>query len=222
MNKFSIFIARAAAGLILASLLFSACRKDDHFMGGSPTKAQSDLTTYDYLKANPLFDTLVQLIDKAGLKETVNSNITFIAVTNYSVKSFLDVRTRQLQKATNNENVKYTLDSIKAPELRDSLLAYCFKGSIVRSDLSMESQVYKNMVGEDFAFKLTLLNSDILSAGVKYITLAKVINGLDPDPLPDNFPPGDRDKVFTLQTTGILTKTGVLHVLQNNHVFYWK
>lgn len=224
MKKLKTFIAKCGWGLLLAVLLFSACKKDDHFIGGSPTNDHTELTTYDYLKANPLFDTLILLIDKAGLKETVNSNITFVAPTDYSIKQFLKFRTKELQTALNDENVLYTLDSLKAPELHDSLMAYMFDGKIQRSDLSLEQQVYKNKVGEDFSIRLKKTDQygGILSAGVRYIYVAKIINGLDPDPLPDDFPQEDRDKESLLQTTGIITKTGILHVLQNTHAFYWK
>ncbi|MEZ2445554.1 hypothetical protein AB6805_27750 [Chitinophaga sp. RCC_12] len=224
MNKLKIFTTKAGWGILMITLLFAACKKDDHFLGGSPTNDHTDLTTYDYLKANPNFDTLILLIDKAGLKETINSDITFVAPTDYSIKQFLAVRTKLLQIELNDENVKYTIDSLKAPELRDSLLAYAFAGKIVRADLSLESQVYKNKVNEDFAFKLTKTDAfgNIFSGGVRYMALTKVINGLDPDPRPDDYPEEDRDMQYTLQTTGIITKTGVLHVLQNNHVFYWK
>lgn len=224
MNKLKIFTTKAGWGILLITLLFAACKKDDHFLGGSPTNDHTDLTTYEYLKANPNFDTLILLIDKAGLKETVNSDVTFVAPTDYSIKQFLAFRTKLLQIEENDENITYTIDSLKAPELRDSLLAYVFTGKIVRADLSLESQVYKNKVGEDFAFKLTKNDGfgNIFSGGVKYMALTKVINGLDPDPRPDDYPEEDRDMQYTLQTTGIITKTGVLHVLQNNHVFYWK
>ena len=224
MNKLKIYTTRGGWTMLLLALLFTACKKDNHFIGGSPTNDHTPMTTYDYLKANPLFDTLILLIDKAGLKETVNSDITFIAPTDYSIKTFLAMRTVQLQKANNDENVKYTIDSLKAPELRDSLMAYMFNGKIVRADLSLEAQVYKNKVGESFAFKQVKSGdySDILSSGVRYLSIAKIINGLDPDPLPDGYPDGDKDKTNILQTTGIITTTGVLHVLENKHAFYWK
>lgn len=217
-------MAKGGWVLLLAVLLFAACKKDDHFIGGSITDPHTELTTYDYLKANPLFDTLILLIDKAGLKEMINSNITFMAPTDYSIKQFLIARTGELQEELNDENVKYTLDSLKAPELRDSLMAYMYDGKIQRSDLSLEQQVYKNKVGEDFSIRLKKTDQygGILSAGVQYMYVAKIINGLDPDPLPDDFPEEDRDKEDLLQTTGIITKTGILHVLANTHAFYWK
>jgi hypothetical protein len=206
---------------ILAVLLFTSCQKD-HFIGGSLANEHSELSTYDYLKTNPLFDTLVLLIDKAGLKETINSHITFVAPTDYGIKRFLDSRTKELQREQNDENIKYTLDSLKAPELRDSLMAYMFDADIERKDMGNDKLVFKNKVGEQFAFRLILMVDGNLSAGYSVMNISKVVNGVDPVPLPSNFPEDDIDPDYVLQTTGILTTTGVLHVLSNAHTFYWK
>ncbi|CAL1519597.1 hypothetical protein MMC2321_03347 [Chitinophaga sp. MM2321] len=224
MNKLKIYIVKCGGILLLATLLITACKKDDHFLGGSPTNPQSDLSTYDYLKQNNLFDTLVLLIDRAGMKNEINGDVTFFAPTDYSIKALLDIRTSLLRVASNDENVRYTLDSFPVNELRDSISAYLYKGKIVRDDLSLEKQVYKNMVGEDFIIRLkeTTDYSGIFSKPVKYMYLTKIINGIDPDPLPEAFPQENTDKEELLQTSGILTKTGVLHVINNNHYFYWR
>ncbi|RFS26267.1 hypothetical protein DVR12_00300 [Chitinophaga silvatica] len=216
-----IFIQTGWIGL-LAVVLFTSCRKDNHFIGGSISDPHTDLTTYDYLKANPLFDTLIILIDKAGLKETLNSNITFVAPTDYSIARFLKLRTTALQKQKNDENIKYTIDSLKVPELRDSLMAYMFDTKIERANLSLEPMVFKNKVKEEFGFKLVWLVDDDLKISYAVTNMSKIINGVDPVPLPTDYPDADRDKDYLLQTTGILTKTGVLHVLSNSHTFYWK
>ncbi|SEA12783.1 hypothetical protein SAMN05660909_00864 [Chitinophaga terrae (ex Kim and Jung 2007)] len=206
---------------LLAIVLLASCRKE-HYLGGSPTNAHTDLSTYDYLKANPLFDTLILLIDKAGLKEMVNGQGTFVAPTDYSIKRFLNTRTTELQKQTNNENIKYTIDSLKVPELRDSLMTYLFDAGIQRAGLSTETTVFKSKVNEQFGFKIIYAQDDVISAGVPLMYMSKIINGVDPSPLPSDFPDTDKDKEYVLQTTGILTKNGVLHVLSNAHTFYWK
>lgn len=206
-----------------AAVLMVACRKEDYKTGGSPTNPRSELSTYDYLKQNKLFDTLVMLIDKAGMKEEINSNVTFFAVTNYSVYTLLAKRTGEIQKKYNNENIKYTLDSFPIAELKDSLRAYVFKSRITREELSLDNQFYKNAVGEDFVVKLRVSDDyGELNNPPKYMYLRKVINGLDPDPIPNKYPDADKDIEEIIQTSGILTKTGVLHVINNNHTFYWK
>ncbi|WP_160718158.1 hypothetical protein [Chitinophaga solisilvae] len=225
MNKLQPIIIKYAGALLLASLLFAACKKDDHFIGGTPTDpyAKSNLTTYDYLKQNKLFDTLVLMIDRAGMKDEINGNVTFFASTNYSIKTLIDVRTKLIQLKYNNENIKYTLDSFPVMELRDSIRAYMYKGNVERRNLSLERQVFKNMVGEDFIIRLveTTDYSGIFSKPVQYLELTKIIDGQDPDPLPENYPDARKDIADIIQTSGILTKTGVLHVLRNSHKFYW-
>ncbi|ETZ23333.1 hypothetical protein [Pedobacter sp. V48] len=55
----------------------------------------------------------------------------------------------------------------------------------------------------------------------QYLFLTKIRNGLDPNPIPDDYLDEDRDIIELVQTSGILTTNGVLHVLNNTHKFYW-
>lgn len=208
---------------IIVSVSFCACKKEGKVTGGSITDAHVNLTTYDYLKTNAIFDTLVLLIDKAGLRDTVNSAITFFAPTDYSIRELLRKRSDTLKVHYNDESLLYTIDSFNVSELRDSLRAYMFKSSITRDILTLNDNLYSNLAGEPFNVRLsetTDYTSDFINTRPKYMFLAKVINGLDPVDNSD-VPEEDRDKRELLQTTGILTTTGVLHVLNNYHTFYW-
>ncbi len=71
--------------LCCTALLFS-CKKENYKNDGGVHDAHVNMTTYDYLRSQKVFDSLVYLIDKAGLKDQVNSDITFFAVTNYGVE----------------------------------------------------------------------------------------------------------------------------------------
>ena len=64
-----IFLSFAASVLLLTTVL--SCKKS-YTIGGSTFVAQVNMTTYDYLKTNHLFDTLVIMIDKMDLKDEVN------------------------------------------------------------------------------------------------------------------------------------------------------
>src|SRR5882672_7759877 len=86
MKTFKLFLV---AAVICYSL--NACKKS-YTIGGSTFKAQVNMTTYDYLKTNHLFDTLVIMIDKAGLKDELNQAGTFFAVTNYTIRNYVDAR----------------------------------------------------------------------------------------------------------------------------------
>lgn len=209
--------------LISFCLAFTACKKNDYIIGGDLHDPHVNMTTYDFLKTKSLFDTLVVLIDKAGLKDEINGNNTFFAPTDYSIKDLLARRTLIIQQKYQDENIKYTLDSLPVPELRDSLRSHLFSGKINREQLSLENKIFKSLSGEDFSILLKQVNSytGLVTTKPEYLYLTKIRNGLDPDPIPDDYPDEDKDIIELVQTSGILTTNGVLHVLNNKHKFYW-
>src|SRR4051812_14124917 len=111
--------------IILMAITLYACKKD-YTIGGSTTDPHVNMTTYDYLKTNPLFDTLVLLIDKTGLKDEVNSSATFFAFTDYSITNYVKVKQEDLRVKI-DPNYVYTFDSLDFVGLKDSLRAYMFK-----------------------------------------------------------------------------------------------
>jgi hypothetical protein len=203
--------------------IFFGCKKDNYLTGGSVHDPHVNMTTYDYLKTNPIFDTLVLLIDKAGLKEEINGSGTFFAPTDFSIKTMLEIRTAEIVIKNNDENLKYTIDSLPVAELRDSLRAYLFADPINREQLSLNNKIYRNKVNEEFSVKLIESNdfTGAVSTKPKYLYLIKIRFGLDPDnnsSLPDE----EKDLRESIQTSGILTTNGVLHVINNYHIFYWR
>lgn len=86
-------------GVIIA---ISSCKKNDHFIGGELHNPKINMTTYDWMKSNKygVFDTVLMLIDKAGVKEKINApGITFFAPTDYDVDNYVQVRTKLVQKS---------------------------------------------------------------------------------------------------------------------------
>lgn len=209
--------------LVAFCVAFTACKKNDYIIGGDLHDPHVNMTTYDFLKTKPLFDTLVILIDKAGLKDEINGDNTFFAPTDYSIKSLLERRTLIIQQKYQDENIKYTLDSLPIPELRDSLRSHLFAGKINREQLALENKVFKSLAGEDFSILLKEVDdyTGLNTTKPQYLYLTKIRSGLDPDPIPDDYPDEDKDIIDLVQTSGILTTNGVLHVLNNRHKFYW-
>ncbi|WP_342331173.1 fasciclin domain-containing protein [Pedobacter sp. FW305-3-2-15-E-R2A2] len=204
-------------------LIVTACKKNDYLIGGDVHDPRVNMTTYDFLKSKPLFDTLTRLIDKAGMKEEINGNTTFFAPTDYSIAELLARRTRIIQLKYNNENIKYTLDSLPVPELRDSLRSHLFEGAINRENLSLENKLFKSKSNENYSILLieTTAYTGTVTTKPQYLYLVRLRNGLDPKPLPDNYPDEDKDIQELTQTSGIITTNGILHVLNNRHKFYW-
>jgi hypothetical protein len=222
MKTLKIFIL----AMCLAGVFFS-CKKADDTIGGSLFNPKVNLTTYDYLKTNHLFDTLVMMIDKMKLKDEVNSSGTFFAITNYSIHNYVLAKQAQLRITSNNENLVYTYDSLNFVSLKDSLRAYMFKNKYTRDNLTQTGQYVLANDGEYRLIQLlpsTDYTSNIFTTDPKYIFLTKVVPLVPGGPVPTNITGvgqvNPKQLLSTLcQTTGIITTTGVLHVLSNNHTF---
>ena len=185
------------------------------------------MTTYDYLKSKPQFSSLVHLIDRAGLKETINGNITFFACTNYSVDEFVKARYNRRAIELNDENIIYTLDSLPLQEIKDSLKIYMYTGDLGRDKLTVEGKFYTNLLGAipDVSFYIKLRRTKDYSSyidHVDYINFTKVIGTRD-ETVPDQstIPALEKDMPYDCQTTGIITTTGIIHVLDDFHRLFF-
>lgn len=72
--------------LLIAGILLSACKKN-YYVDTGIANPKYNGTIYDYLVKNPyLFDTVAYIVEKAGLKETLqNDSITFFSPTDESI-----------------------------------------------------------------------------------------------------------------------------------------
>jgi hypothetical protein len=212
--------------ILLAATGLLSCKKS-YVIGGDVFKANVNMSTYDYLKTNHAFDTLVLMIDKMQLKSDVNSSGTFFAMTNYSIHNFLLVKQAQLQQQNNNENFKLKFDDLDFASLKDSLRAYMFKDKYTLSNLTQTGVYPTALDGEKRFINLhpnTDYNNGIFTTPAQYIFLTKVVPLTPGGPVPVDVAgvnAADPSQLLgTLcQTTGIITTTGILHVLSNSHTF---
>jgi hypothetical protein len=203
-----------------------SCKKD-YVIGGSVFDPNVNMTTYDYLKTNHLFDTLVLMIDKTGLKEEVNTSGTFFAVSNYSIKSYITQKRERVRLEKDDENYPYTFDSLDFSMLKDSLRAYMFKEKLTMDNLAGKGIFATANNGEKRlveATPTTDYTSGLFTTQPKYIFLTKIVATDSNKPLPNNIDEAlqvDDDQLLNTlcQTTGIISTTGILHVLSNNHTF---
>lgn len=214
--------------LALAVCTLMACKKEDYKNDGGVHNAKVDMTTYDYLRSKPIFDSLVIAIDNAGLKDLVNSDITFFATSNWSVNEYMLAKKQQKIIATGDENISFTMDDIDREVLADSLKMYMFKGAVGRDKLNTKGEYYESLFGPLTGQKqlyLKLRRTRDYNAYVDfvdYVNYTMVIGTLDQDEanqqaIPENM----RDKSADCQTSGIITTTGVIHVLNNNHRLFF-
>lgn len=209
--------------LAIAVISFS-CTKNSVIDGGL-SKAEVNMTTLDYLKSRPhhTFDTLLLLLHTAGIDQEVNTtNQTFIAPTDYAFRNFIIEKQAALRIIHNNENYIYNFDSLKNEivKYKDTLRMYMIPGKINRADLT-SPRITKSTSRVDVA--LQLIDSKLYTEWVPnskplFLWFSKVVNGFDQSG-DVNIPIADQDPISRCQTSGINTTTGILHVLDDNHIF---
>lgn len=212
--------------LIIGALVFFSSCKKDYTDNGGVSDAHVNMTTYDYLKSKPIFSSLVTLIDRGGFKDKINGNTTFFATTNYGVDEYLKAMKNIRAIELGDENITYTLDSI--PMFRvDSLQTYMFDGALGRDKLSVKGAFFPSLYGDipDVRFKLWLNRSFAYGSYVDYVdyvVYSKVI-GTDDSQEPDinAVPEAEKDKSVTVQSSGIITTNGVVHILDGYHRLFF-
>ncbi|MGH2643123.1 MAG: hypothetical protein ACRDE2_04185 [Chitinophagaceae bacterium] len=215
---------------LTAFLLFS-CKKENYLVGGALNVAKVNETTYDYLANDPhhLFDTLILLIDDAGLKDSINQpGITFFAPTDYSIDNYLTYRTIKAQNV--NPFAQYTIDSLIKYDLqtfKDSIGAYIVHTALNFNDLTPTGTEF--LTGMDTTYSvvsyepthdhyLGFYGAVNTPPSIVYYTLLnqKITGQFNAQ----NFTKTDGYKA-RVQTFGILTTTGTLGVLGNENSLYF-
>lgn len=209
--------------LLLLAISVTACTNDDYLVDGGTANPNVNMTTYDFLKSKSLFDTLVMAIDIAGLKDKVNAARTFYAPTNYSFNKYITAEL-EMRKKLDAEAV-YTFDSIPRSEF-DSLQIYMFPEYLTRDSLKKEGVIYTSFVGKDFKLSKEpqdVYQDDLVIKPEYLYFINKIGKQFDSyeDTVNDNVASSEKDERVVVQTSGIITTTGVVHVLNNNHVLFF-
>lgn len=213
--------------LSIALMALSACKKDDYKNDGGTSKANVGLSTYDYLKSNRSFDSLVKVIDRAGLKDAVNAEVTFFATTNYSIAEYIAAKKNQKAILLGKENFNFGIKDIPAQELSDSLKTYLFAGKINRDQITLSGKLYNSVLGPipnvQYLIKFRrAFDFNSYVNYVDYVTYTKVIGTRDDkEPNQDAIPEDQKDKAVDCQTSGIITTTGIVHVLNGYHRLFF-
>ncbi|MCH5716763.1 hypothetical protein [Niabella hibiscisoli] len=125
-----------------------------------------------------------------------------------------------------DENITYTLDSIPLWRL-DSLKTYIFPEKLGRTVLTTKGNFYQSNFGSMTNTRIKLGLARTYNYGayvdyVDYITYTKVIGGDDSEVLdPSTIPTPEVDKVVWVQSSGIMTTNGVVHVLDGFHRLFF-
>ncbi len=222
--------------LFCGTLVFLSCKKNDYLTDGGVHEARTPLNTYDYLKSNQynLFDTFLLIIDKFNLKNELLNSKTVFAVTDYSIKRYMNLRQSALQLIDINK--VFTLDSLYNNMTADSVRQYFFDEVITLEDAVIEPEVKQvtsngNTPCGFSKRQWTILELNGNDGGLANWTntpayglyYTRIRGSLD---TPGVIPPANEVDIKVLcQTTGILPKSDkgtydqVLHVLSNQHTF---
>lgn len=221
-------IAMNIGMVLVLGLLLTACKKDKYKNDGGVHNPNVNMTTYDFLKQHGSFDSLVKAIDMAGLKDMVNSDITFFAVPDWGVREWMLAKKRLKIIETGNENIVFGMKDLNAAVLKDSLRMYMFQGKVTRENLDTKGKYFTSLfgsMGPDVRLYIKLRriqNYNSYLEYVDYVNFTKVIGTLDADELDFSAIPNElKDKTEDCQTSGIITTTGVLHVLNNRHRLFF-
>ncbi|MEO8415734.1 MAG: hypothetical protein ABI472_18870 [Ginsengibacter sp.] len=230
-------IIRNIASLIVLLVVFNACKKN-YITGGVPgdVNMYKNTSTYDVLKADPLYDTLVQLIDAAGLKDKINDQgTTFFAPSDYSIYNYLNERTVFVQNNI-DVNGKFALDSLlyymqtNKDNTRDSLLMYLVHTPLPYSVLTNTGALYPTelmgdtaIISYEYTKDGSLGYNPLVSSQPRIVYYTHLWYHYD---LSDASPAGDvPDNIGVrtlIKTSGIATQNGYINALTNNHtlLFY--
>jgi len=213
--------------ITLLLILASSCQKEDYKNDGGVSDPHVNKTTYDFLKEHGSFDSLVRIIDHAGIKDIINSKITLFVTTDYGVKDYVMAKKQEKIVEVGDENISFSITDIPKNELRDSMMIYVYDGEINRENLSTENKYFTSKFGAipNVRFNIKLRRTRDFSSYldyVDYLNFTKVIKSLDADePDYNAIPDGDLDRSFDCQTSGLITTTGVVHVLTNDHRLFF-
>lgn len=231
-----IFLINVGA-LMAIVLVLSACKKD-YITGGTPENVNyyKDSTTYDVLNGNPAYDTLVQIIDAAGLKDKINQQgSTFFAPSDVSIFNYLNARTTYVQNNYNQDST-FGLDSLKyylknnINGTKDSMLMYFIDKPLPYSVLTNTGTLYPTgLVGDtvivsyEYTKNGSLGYNSIVSSQPQIVYFTQLWYHYN---LSDNNTAGavpDNIGVHNLvKTSGINTQNGVLNELDNsNKLFFY-
>jgi hypothetical protein len=224
------------ATICMAAILFTSCKKD-YITGGvaEDVNKYKNTSTYDVLKLDPLYDTLVQVIDNAGIKDKVNeAGTSFFAPSDYSILKYLADRTTLVQ-ATINQNAKFALDSLlyyvknNINGTKDSLLMYLIKKPLTYGVLTDMGALYQTelagnsaIVSYEYTKDGTLGYNPVVSGVPQLVYFTQLWHPYDLSPSnPASDVPSTIGVHTLVKSSGILTQNGVIHGLENSHTLFF-
>lgn len=222
--------------LSLGSTVWCGCKKNSYIVGGQPENVNiyKNVSTYDMLKGNPLFDTLIRVIDTAGLKDKINENgTTFFAPSDYSIYNYLYLRT--IEDQNTNQYAQFGLDSLfyylrnNINGTKDSLSMYLVHPALTYNLLSSSGAAYPTELPGDTVVVSYEYTTNSLLGYSSYVSGRPQVVYFTQLWYPFTVGPSNPvDSITTdigvrtlVKTSGINTQNGVVNVLESSHVLFF-
>lgn len=219
------------AFFLLFTVVLTSCNKE-YISGGAieDVNMYKDKTNFEVLSMDPLYDTLVQVIEAAGLTDKINqAGSTFFAPSDYAILRYLRVRTDDV-KNNININGQFGLDSLtyylknNKNNTRDSLMMYMIPKPLPYAELTRVGAVYQTgLPGNKVVVSYEPIGrNNVVSTVPRQVVFTQlwypyVVDEANPaEEIPEEI--GVRTSVIT---SGINTKSGIMNYLNNSHTLFF-
>lgn len=229
--------------LICVTTVMVSCSQEDYVIGGETNELGVDKTTFEFLADFEETTKTAQIFEKAGMIDEINGDVTLIAPSNYAINRYLRRRNnRRLRLDPNSE--LWTVEDIPVEELKENLGMYIVDGDWWRETIPAEGIILPTHKEGD-SIRLTLEESSMEPGmawdgagtpglGYQYSnfmqTLPKKIfvhykRGENWELNPNeragmNYGNPERDIVYQMLISDVLTNTGVVNVIYTPNASY--
>lgn len=243
VNSKNIIMNRLISFLLVAIFMIS-CSEGDYVIGGEPNTEMNkvDKTTFQFLESFEPTTKTAKLIEKAGMVDEVNGDVTVIAPSNYAIDRYIRRRNNRMLRQ-NPDTTQITIDDIPADTLQ-KLGMYIVDNKYWRNNLTDE-WVYMPTHNPDDSLRLALLESNdspgtawdgagIPGWGYQYSNFMQTT----PEKVYVQFKRGNNweqndsqraalgldhpesDKKYRMYISDIQTNTGIVHVIYSDDYSY--
>lgn len=105
--------------LFSVAILHNSCAKKDYIIGGTKNETNKvNLTSFEFLKSFEATTNTAILIERAGMINEVNGDVTIIAPSNYAINRYLRRKNNRLLRLNPN-NKLMTINDIPVEEIKE-------------------------------------------------------------------------------------------------------
>lgn len=229
--------------IYLAAILLVSCSKNNYIIGGTVSKTNKvNETTFQFLQSFDATKETAHLIERAGLADEVNKEVTIVAPNNYAVNRYLR-RVNNQRLRLDPKSAPYTMDSIPVETLQQ-LKMYIVDGKYWSANIPKDGIILPtHEPGDTIMLYVAESNSEPGAAwdgsGVPgwgyqysnfmqtkpqkvYVHFKRGANWeMSPqDRLSLGYDDPECDQVYEMYLSDVITTTGIVHVIYSGDYDY--